>query len=102
MEKDAGAVESLFANDGASAEEDGLAVRMLDRLQQFVGATGLVNERKKSLDTRIQRIDDRIKSWDQSLSQRETQLRTQFAKMQETIMMLQGQGQSLSGLLGYY
>lgn len=94
--KDASAVERLFAHD------DGIATRLLDQLGQFVGTSGIINSRKKSIDTRLKRLDDRIKSWDAQLLQRESQLRSQYAKMQEVIASLQGQHQSLSSILGYY
>ncbi len=102
VEKDAGAVERLFSADGATSDADGLAVRLTDRLERFVGAGGVVSSRSKAIDERLRRFDTRIKAWDERLSQKETQLRMQFAKMQETISILQGQGQSLSGILGYY
>lgn len=91
VEKDAGAVESLFAGD------DGVATRLKTRIDQFVGIDGIVDNRKESIDTRLKRLDDQIKDWDDRLAQRESQLRAQFAKMQETIALLQGQQANLNG-----
>ena len=89
VEKDAGAVESLFA--GA----DGIATRLETRIDRFVGVNGILSDRKDSVDSKIKRLKDRIEDWDDRLARREDQLRLQFAKVQETIAVLQGQQQNL-------
>ncbi len=89
VEKDAGAVESLFA--GA----DGIATRLKDRIDRFVGVNGIISDRVDSIDTKIKRLKTRISDWDDRLLRREDQLRAQFAKVQESIAVLQGQQQNL-------
>jgi flagellar hook-associated protein 2 len=79
------ALRQLFGGD------DGVATRIEQRLENFVGSKGLLAERSASMDSRIKRIDSRIKTFEATLSRREDSLRLQFGKMQETIAVLQGQ-----------
>lgn len=78
-------VQSYFSGD------EGLATRMQEQLERFLGANGLISERQKSLDARIQRIDSRVRTFETQMARREESLRLQFARMQETIAILQGQ-----------
>lgn len=94
VEKDADAVESLFS--GA----DGIATRLQNRIDRFVGVNGIISDRQDSIDTKIKRLKTRISDWDDRLARREDSLRTQFAKMQESIAVLQGQQQSMMMFFG--
>jgi flagellar hook-associated protein 2 len=100
VERDPEAVQQLFA--GA----DGVATRVEGRVDQFLGFDGILKGRQDIIANRVKRLDNRIKTWDTRLTEREDQLRMQFAKFQETITMLQGQQQSLNSFLmnglGYY
>ena len=87
--QDAGAVQRLFSAD------DGVATRMLDRLDGYLGSGGIIDGREDSIDERTRRLDKRIGVWDERLARREIMLREQYAKLQETIALLQGQQQSL-------
>jgi flagellar hook-associated protein 2 len=78
-------VQTMFAGS------DGLAGRLEARMDRFLGSGGLISERQKGIDARIKRLDDRVKTFETTLSRREDALRLQFAKMQETIAVLQGQ-----------
>lgn len=85
VEQDASAVQSLFSGT------DGVATRLLSRLDRFVGTDGIIDGRKEVIDDRISRLDDRISNWDERLARREDILRDQFARLQETLALFQGQ-----------
>ncbi|SHL02016.1 flagellar filament capping protein FliD [Rhodothermus profundi] len=87
------AVESLFSGN------DGIATRLLTRLEAFVATGGIIDQRQDSIETRIRRLNDRIAAFEEQLARREEQLRAQFARVQETIALFQGQQQFLSGFL---
>lgn len=94
VEEDADAVKSLFT--GA----DGIATRLKNRIDGFVGINGIISGRIGSIDSGIQRIKDRISSWDDRLAQREGHLRMQFARLQESMAVLQGQQQNFMSFFG--
>ncbi|MFN3596080.1 MAG: flagellar filament capping protein FliD [Rubricoccaceae bacterium] len=89
--QDPGSVQRLFASGG-----DGLAERLTARLDAFVGTGGLLGSRKETLEAANRRIEKRIKDWDARLQAREKSLRLQFARLQETVALLQGQQQQFS------
>lgn len=100
VERDPDAVQQLLAGT------DGVATRLQDRLDQFLGFDGILKNREDVIGDRIKRLDKRISTWDTRLAAREEQLRNEFAKFQEAIAMLQGQQQTLNSFLmssmGYY
>ncbi len=98
------ALRATMAADPARAAafftgDAGLAETLDGRLDRFLGAKGLLDARKDITDDRIRRLDTRIKDWDVRMGVREEQLRQQFAKLQETIALLQGQQ---NAFLSYY
>ncbi len=90
LQKDSGSVAAFFTG------ENGLATRLQNRLDAYVGSSGLMKSRKDSVDTQIKRLDTQIKAWDTRMASRETELRNQFAVMQTTLASLQSQQSSLS------
>ena len=94
VEQDADAVQSLFT--GA----DGIASRLMNRIDGFVGTNGIINGRIDSIDSGIKRIKVRISNWDDRLASRENQLRMQFARLQESLATLQGQQQNMAAFFG--
>ena len=90
VRSDAGAVKSLF--DGA----DGIATRLSSRLDRFLGIDGIIDVRQDALDDRVNRLDDQIRRWDDLMTIRENQLREQFARLQESLAVFQGQQQTLN------
>ena len=80
--------------------ENGIGKRVEDLVSGFVGSGGVITERQKSYDARIKRIDGRIKTLEETLTRREDSLRMQFAKLQETISVLQGQFDTFQSYLG--
>lgn len=93
IESDPSAVQAFFGGD------DGVATRLFARVDAMLGPSGVLDGRIDSVDEGIRRLDDRIQDWDERLSLRENTLRQQYAKLQETIVLLQGQQSSLSGFL---
>ncbi|MDX1546973.1 MAG: flagellar filament capping protein FliD [Rhodothermales bacterium] len=96
VEKDPAAVQTFFAGD------DGLATRLFDRVDRFVGSNGILAERENVIDDRMRRLDARIAAWDDRLLRREDALRKQFAGFQETIAVLQGQQGLINTFFGFY
>lgn len=93
IEKDSAAVQSLFASD------DGVATRLEERLNRFVRAGGVIDNREKSVDRSVRRLDNRIERWDERLTSREEILRKQFSELRSAISVFQGQQQFLGGFL---
>lgn len=85
VETDAGAVQSLFAGP------DGVATRMVARLDRFTGTDGIIENRQEVIDDRIARLDDRISAWDDRLERRTEILRDQYARLQEAVALFEGQ-----------
>lgn len=85
VEEDPEAVRTLFAAD------DGIAQRLSDRIGDYLGFSGLIKDRQDTLDTRIRTLNNRITRFDDALGRREESLRQQFARLQESIELLQGQ-----------
>lgn len=85
VKENPGAVQSLFS------AEDGIATRLKERLDQFVGINGFIKGRQNSLDAKIKNLDSRIKDWDERLTAREDQLRAQFAQLQSISASVQSQ-----------
>ena len=93
VERNPQAVESLFSGS------DGIATRLLTLVETFVQTGGIIDQREESIEASIRRLDDRIADFEEQLARREEQLRAQFARVQETIALFQGQQQFLSGFL---
>jgi flagellar hook-associated protein 2 len=98
-------LESALRNDGAAVQNlfagpDGIAQRLTTRIENLVGTSGVINARKTSMDQTLKRLDTQIANWDDRLSQRENQLRQQFAKLQEAVTLLQSQQQSFLSYFG--
>lgn len=95
VRSDAASVQSLFS--GA----DGLATRLTNRLDRFLGIDGIIDNRKDAIDDRLGRLDDQIDRWDDLMTIRENQLRQQFARLQEAMTVFQGQQQTLANFFYY-
>ena len=92
LAKTPGDVAALFT--GA----DGVATRFVARLDGLLGATGSIQQRKDSVDTRVQRLGDQISRWDARLERREETLRVQFAQLQELQAQAQNQFNAIQSL----
>ena len=94
VEDDPEAVRTLFA------AADGIATKMLARIDEFIKFDGVIRERQNNLDTRIRNLDTRIASLDTSLERREEQLRAEFARLEETLARFQGQANTFQSFGG--
>ncbi len=78
-------VSDLFRSD------TGIATQIKDYIDDFVQAGGKISKSKENLKSQIQDLDDRIDFMNDLLAKKEQQLREQFAKLQETMILLQNQ-----------
>jgi flagellar hook-associated protein 2 len=80
--------------------ENGLATRMLQKVEGYTGAGGIVSERKQTVDSRIGRIDDKVARFESRLERRREQLTEQFARVQRIQQESFSQQQALAGFFG--
>ncbi len=78
-------VSDLFRSD------NGIANQIKDYIDDFVQAGGKISKSKENLKSQIQDLNDRIDFMNDILAKKEQQLRDQFAKLQETMILLQNQ-----------
>lgn len=87
--------EVLETNSNYVAEifnsSNGIAVRIKDYIDSYVKTGGTIDSSKKNIDSQISSLNDRIASWDELLSQREAQLRNEFARIQQMMAQLSTQ-----------
>lgn len=76
---------------------DGIATRMDDYLEKIVKTGGSISTSKKNLNKEITSLNDRLKTVESLLKQKEKQLFEEFSSLQETMFTLQNQ-QSFFGL----
>ncbi len=84
-ERDPAALARLFDS------EDGLANRLQKQVASYVGSDGLIKRRETSMDSQMKQLDRKISDWDVRMERRETQLRTEYGRLQETLARLQTQ-----------
>ena len=77
------------------AGESGLAKRLIDVIEDFVGATGSINEREKSIQSGLDRLDDQGDRLSIRLANLDERLRREFIAMD----ILIGQLNAVSGFL---
>ncbi len=90
-------VESLFVN----GSKTGVIDRMFDFVDGATATTGYLNERAKaggSIDSQIQRQNDRIAALERSVALRQARLRAQFTQLETLLASLQSQSASLGSL----
>jgi flagellar capping protein FliD len=92
MDKFTRAVESntLHISDLLHSEE-GIGAKIKDVIDDFVNASGTISNNKKSLDSEIRSLNDRIKYMNEALERRERQLTEEFSKLQETMVQMSNQ-----------
>ncbi|WP_251953396.1 flagellar filament capping protein FliD [Salinibacter ruber] len=90
LQNDKEALKDLFSGS------DGVATRLENRVDSYVEAGGVIDDREDVIDSSIDRIDGRIDRLDERLQRRQQQLRDRFAEVQSTIRSLASQQQSIS------
>ena len=97
-------IEAATANPSALQDlfggENGLATQMLQKVEGYTGAGGIVSERTESVDTQINRIDDKVADFEARLERRREQLTEQFARVQRIQQESLSQQQSIAGFFG--
>jgi flagellar hook-associated protein 2 len=94
LESDPAALKTLFTGT------DGIATRIETRLEGYLGADGILDNRVDVIDSSILRFNDQLDSFDDRMARRESQLRREYAKIQEAISSFQNQQQFLSNFGG--
>jgi flagellar hook-associated protein 2 len=75
---------------------DGIATKIDEYIEKFVKTGGTISDTKKTLNSEITTIKDRLKLVQSLLDQKEKQLFGEFSKVQETMARLQNQQAYLS------
>lgn len=97
----AAATENPSALKDLFGGEDGIATRMADKVDGYVGASGIMADRKETVDNRIRRIDDDIARFDSQMERRREQLTEQFSRVQRIQQESASQQQSISSFFGF-
>lgn len=79
-----------------SAENEGLANRLSNLADGFLGTDGLIQARKDGLNAQLDRIDDQIFKIEDRLVSVERRIRTQFSSLDTLVSSLQSTGSFLS------
>jgi len=86
------ALESNTANvSDLFRASDGIAVELENFINNFVKTGGTIDNSKKNIDDQVTYLSGRISSMDEWLLKRETQLRNEFAKLQEAMSRISSQ-----------
>jgi len=93
-EENPSALKDLFGG------EDGIATRMLEKVEGYVEAGGIIDQRKETVDDRIRRLDDDIVDFEAKMERRRQQLTEQFARVQRIQSEALSQQQALSNFFG--
>lgn len=95
LQTNADEVDQLFR-----AEEDGVAVRLLELVDRHADVDGLIAQETDALQSRQRLLDRQITQLEARLAQREKQLTAQLASLQAAYNTLIEQQNSLTQLLG--
>ena len=90
---------------GTFTEEGGKTQGFMDNLNDTVGTVlrtpdGLIQSRKKSLQSNIEQIDRRISQKQKFLEEKEKNLKDKFSRLEGTISKIKSQGAGVASLAG--
>jgi len=98
LDKDVGDVSQFIVGDNVNT---GLATRVKNTLNNLLDTVnGPLPQRSKGLRDKIESYDQQIANKERILAQRETQLKNQFSRLEETMSQLKSQGQFLAARMG--
>lgn len=88
---------------GSYSLEEGKKPGAIDILRDMTGQAlqqpnGLLSNRKRGIQSRIDQVDRQIENKERIISQKEKNLKAKFARLEETISRIQGQGSGLAGM----
>jgi flagellar hook-associated protein 2 len=91
--------------NGTYSIEDGKQKGFMDYMGDIVSQSlsqphGLLQNRKKGLQSNIDRIDRQIETKERHLTQKESALKMKFARLEETISKIKSQGAGLASMGG--
>ncbi len=87
------AVEDLFNSSS------GIAVRIKDLLEPFTEDSGIIEDKQDIITEHIEDIDERIERFEERMTRRESQLRSQFASMQQALYLVVEQQSLMQAVL---
>ncbi len=89
-------VHAFFAGDGL---DTGFVPSIRREIGTMLNSVfGPIGNRKRGLQQKIDQIDQRIETKERQLVRREEQLRNKFAKLEETLGRIKGQGQAMAAI----
>ncbi|WP_179295604.1 flagellar hook-associated protein 2 [Bacillus sp. FJAT-45350] len=106
IEEDPEAVYQIFASDGESYEEKGIARRMRDSLQGTIeqvseraGRSGITTKGQYTIGREIQSVNDRISNFERRMQQVEERYWNQFNAMEAAVAQANAQAESMFSML---
>lgn len=104
--KNPAALEDALAEDIAKVADlfnsvNGVATRLYERLDQFVGAGGLVQTAQEGMRQTLKSVTDRIALFNKRLDLKADRFRAEFLKLQEAIARITQQQQALQNLVTF-
>lgn len=99
---DPNAVATMLAGDGSGGTIEGFVATLDGAIEEYVdGSTGILSQRIDSLDGRKRDLGDQIDRLELRIEDKEEQLRSQFAALEQLVSGLQAQGnQMMAALVG--
>jgi flagellar hook-associated protein 2 len=90
---------------GTFTPDHGKSQGFMDNLNDMANSTlrtpdGLIQSRKKTLQSNIEQIDKRVSQKQKSLEEKEKHLKDKFARLEGTMSKIRSQGAGISGLGG--
>ena len=100
IENDIQAVKDLFGldTDGDLIIDNGAAYKTQEFMRPYTGTNGIISYRMTSLDSRIDRTEKDISSYELKLEDKEAELKTKYAVMEGNINAMQQSSNSLNNL----
>jgi flagellar capping protein FliD len=102
LQNNADGVYKLFANQGTGNEENGIARKLDDLINDYTGTDGILDDQIRiggSIDDQVSKMEDRIASMEESLLKQEDRLWEEFNRMEQELARLNAQSSTLASLL---
>ncbi|MFB5660990.1 flagellar hook-associated protein 2 [Alteribacillus sp. HJP-4] len=107
VEQDPQAVHQLFAADGDSYEEQGIAQRVRDSVDSAIeqvstraGGPTTVSQEQFTIGREMSQLDDQMSNFERRLAQTEERYWNQFTQMEQAIAQANNQSQMLMSQMG--
>ncbi|MDQ0298239.1 flagellar hook-associated protein 2 [Salibacterium salarium] len=107
LEKDADAVYEMFNADGGTHAEQGIARRLrdtvgdaVDSMSRRAGNENSITDQSHTMGKEIERISDRIESFEERLADKEQRYYAEFTRMETAIQRNNSQMQQMQSAMG--